>query len=252
MKKFFGFIIFIALVFCAITFVPDMLWTFEFEPKASLEEYTWAEIYEIAGSGMPSFVLSSKYNIKVGDTKDGYILVDDDANKYAVSGFIFMGQIKAWTNVPMKEGVNKNEGGYGKSALVSKLEQYYSTTLINTEFGAELPKVTVKYITHYNNNALSDVKARLFLPSLAEVNGRDSEDIMHKWLGGEGEAFDYFAKDPVTQRAAISNMYKLKNNWWLRSIYDEREFCSVKNNGLIENLPSSKNGAVLVAFVIGS
>ena len=252
MKKFFGFVIFIAIVVAAVSFLPDILWSYDFEPQDSLEDYTWAEIYQLAGSGMPSFVLSSKYNVHVGDTKDGYVLVDDDANSYATCGFVFMGLVKSYTNVPMKEGVNKNDGGYGKSALTPKLEQYYSTTLINTEFGKELPKVKINYLTHCSNNATSDINARLFIPSLSEVNGRDPEDTMQKWFGTEGKVFDYFEDDPQASRKTFSNMYKLDNCWWLRSIYNEREFCAVAKDGSIKYLPSSKNAAVIIAFVIGS
>ena len=50
-------------------------------PKAELNAYSWEEIKDLAACGLSEQRLRDEFNIKLGQTKDGFMLVDDDGTK---------------------------------------------------------------------------------------------------------------------------------------------------------------------------
>ena len=220
--------------------------TIEKNPNGYLENYSWHQIKDMAHLGLTTAEYTANWGITLGQTKDGFVLVD--CNNYG--GFVFMANVgKGNSYALIEDGV----GGYADSQLAADVESYYAT--LWPELQNNIKRVTVKN-TNRNTSfkTMSELNCHLFIPSISEVGGSFmyTEDPIHQaYILNEGVQFDYFQTDGF--RASLSN----GNHWLLRSWVSDTHnqdwgvrLHYVSKSGWIEqDFPLERE--LVVTFVVG-
>lgn len=218
-------------------------------PKAELNAYSWEEIKDLAACGLTAQRLKDEFNIKLGQTKDGYMLVDDDGNGYLSQGWIFIGpinQISASKMNPMPH----NKGGYLGSSLKTTLAEWYTESMVNTGMGNAAEYINVKCISTSSKD-VSLLQTKIFIPSIVEVGVYNEESHKDLNWGEEGQVFDYFEDGGKANRARVSKIGKGGSDWWLRTPIGEDSFGCINNEGNLVETSAINPESVLIAFVVG-
>ena len=216
-------------------------------PDTTLDNYTWAELKEIAQLKLTASQYESRYGIKLGQKKDGkYVLVDLDGNDYG--GFVFM------YDTGLSEKMNSsmsNYGGYRSSALLSKVNNLY-TNMTDTELKNAIKQVTIKTSSPSGSTLVTNnYSCYMFLASYIEVGGTDALNDANEGSGlrAEGRIFDFFQNND-------NRLYVCHRDWWWTRSVDPDSgyaaFRAVTNEGQPSGYANpSYAKAVVATFVIG-
>ena len=229
--------------FLPIEDVPEYPW---FEKGTSnqskLDEYTWAELKQIANLKLTAEQYKSQYGIELGQIKNNqYILVD--FNNY--DGFVFMYNTNTYYRFSEERTTN---GGYASSLWVNKMETLYSK--MDASLKSNIKQIDVICGTNSSTSDITTLSCHLFIPSWKEMGGTN----LNGAAALEGEAFEYFASDSI--RATVYTW--LSANGWhaggaLRTIFDTSSYRNISSyDGSFSRTESpNSNFYAFAAFVIG-
>lgn len=218
-------------------------------PKAELNAYSWEEIKDLAACGLSEQRLRDEFNIKLGQTKDGFMLVDDDGNGYLSQGWIFLGPINQFPAGKMN-AMPHNKGGYLGSSLKTALAEWYPEHMVNAGFGNAAEFINVKCINP-SNNEVSLLQTKVFIPSVVEAGVYKEESHSDLKWGEEGHPFDYFENGGLANRARVSKICKGGGDWWLRTPIGDQAFACINREGNLVETSANSPESVLIAFVVG-
>ena len=178
--------------------------------KTKLEDYTWSELMALSKARVDF----KRYNIKIGDAKDGKVLVDFGGT-YNYNGLIFMYDTKFTSQMNRatpKHEYGHNNSGYAASEMAEFVETLYDA-LEDEELKSVIREVVVKCNDGGENcHAIHELKCHMFLPSAREVGC----ELYPEWESSvlqEGIEFAYFETHAEDKRLSFCEF----NPWWLRS-----------------------------------
>ena len=223
-------------------------------PKASLEEYTWTELKQLANMNLMSDDYINTYNINLGDYKlyDGKkcFLVDYDGNNYDGFVFIYISGVTGSMN-----DSNISNGGYVASLGAQKVENIYNA-LPEGEFKNAIKNVTVKCNDNKNNyTEVHEEQYHMFLPAHREVGGTlcVNNATYKQCFDAEGTMFDYFMSG-TTNAACAHRKGVIIGTCWIRTVSpgSDNSFCYVSGAGGTDDYATSSQTTNLYpVFVIG-
>ena len=225
------------------------------EVKATLNDYTWAEIDAISKSGEAQ----TTYGLKVGDEKsvqigeETYTLQimgfnhDDLADGSGKAGITFGLKEIMTTKVKMND-TNTNVGGWEGSKMYNYLNNEDDANSIYNQLPEDLRSVikTVSKKTSEGNMSTEIITSedKLFLFSEVEIFGTTTRSA-----SGEGEQYQYYTNGGSKIKSYLSGS---SDYWWERSpiVNYTNGFCSVSYGGYANNYGANSTLGVVFGLSI--
>ena len=224
------------------------------EVKATLNDYTWAEISAISKSGEAE----TTYGLKVGDTKEMTLSNgetynveiigfehDDLADGSGTAGITFQFK-ELMSTTHIMDSTNTNVGGWETSEMRTYLkDDVYS--LLPADLQGEIKEVTkVSDAGNKDKTTLIETTDKLFLLSFEEVGFTSSDGS--RFVAGQGTKYEIYS-DKASRIKYLSGSAAF---WWLRSAYtgDANDFFGVSDGGGNMSSYASSTRGVAPAFCI--
>ena len=229
-------------------------------PKASLSDYTWGEIKQladlVANQILSASDLSNTYNIAIGDTKSSTI--NGETHSYRLIGLRhdvdasdnYLGmtfeQVDLMANAMKLVNYGSSSASWDNSNLKTTINAFTIASDLDAVITAA--KKPCAYSVS-SGTPLTYVTTKLWIESQTEVFNRQGDTI-----GGtvEGSQYQYYANGG----SKIKQLSGSNNFWWLRSPngwnsnYYYSFFCGVASNGSESTSNGSNSQGVAPCFCI--